>query len=63
MGRQINMGLLLTNRKLPSIHSESEPRSRSKATAYTATLKKKKKTYFIMRELDRYTDSVLSVEM
>ena len=27
--RRINMGILFTNRKLPSIHSESAPRSRS----------------------------------
>ena len=28
--RRINIGILFTNRKLPSIHSESVPRSRPK---------------------------------
>ena len=31
--RPINMNILFTNHKLPSIHSESVPRSRSKAIA------------------------------
>ena len=30
-----NMGMLFTNHKLPSVHSESVPRSRSKANAFT----------------------------
>ena len=33
--RQINMGILITNRELPSIHSESVPRSRSKCSTRT----------------------------
>ena len=33
--RRINMGILFTNRKLPSIHSESVPRSRSKVSTYS----------------------------
>ena len=32
--RWINMGILFTNGKLPSIHSESVPRSRAKAVTY-----------------------------
>ena len=32
--RRINMGILFTNHKLLSIHSESVPRSRSKASMY-----------------------------
>ena len=32
---QINTGILFTNRKFPSIHSESVPRSRPKASAYS----------------------------
>ena len=38
--RRINMGILFTNRKLPLIHSESEPRSRSKASTYSYAEKK-----------------------
>ena len=33
--RRIKMGILFTNRKLPSIHSESVPRNRSKASKYS----------------------------
>ena len=33
--RPINMGMLITNRKLPSIHSELVPRSRSTASTYS----------------------------
>ena len=33
--RRINMGILFTNRKLHSIHSESLPRSRSKGSAFS----------------------------
>ena len=33
--RRINMGTLFTNNKLPSIHSELLPRSRSKAAHST----------------------------
>ena len=35
IGQQINMGFLLTNHKLPSIHSESVPRGRPKARTYS----------------------------
>ena len=38
--RLINMGIFFTNRKLPSIHSESVPRSRSKASTYSYAEKK-----------------------
>ena len=31
---RINMGILFTNRKLPSVHSKSVPRSSSKASPY-----------------------------
>ena len=37
--RRINMGILFTNRKLPTIQSESVPRSRSKASTYGHTEK------------------------
>ena len=37
--RQINMGILLTNRKLHSIHPESVPRSKPKAIAFTYAFK------------------------
>ena len=33
--RQVNMGILFTNHKLPSIHSESAQRNRSKANTYS----------------------------
>ena len=33
--RRINMGILLTNRKLPSIYFESVRRSRSKASTHS----------------------------
>ena len=33
--RQINKSILLTNRKLSTIHSESVPRRRSKASTYS----------------------------
>ena len=32
---RINMSILFTNKKLPSLHSESIPRSRSKASTYS----------------------------
>ena len=34
---RLNMGIHLTNRKLPSIHSELVPRSRSKSVAFSYT--------------------------
>ena len=37
--RWINMGILFTNRKLPSIHSESVPKIRSKPSTYSYTEK------------------------
>ena len=43
--RPMNMCIVFTNRKSPSIHSESVPRSRSKASKqHTATPIKKKRT-------------------
>ena len=33
--RRVNMGIIYTNRKLLSIHSESVPRSTSKANTYS----------------------------
>ena len=33
--RRINIDILFTNRKLPTIHSESAPRSSSKASTYS----------------------------
>ena len=38
--RQINMDIFFTNRKLTSIHPESVPRSRLKASAYSTPKKK-----------------------
>ena len=35
--RRINMGTLFTNSKLPSIHSESVPRIKSKASTFNYT--------------------------
>ena len=40
---QINMGILFTNSKLLSIHSESVPRSRSKVSKYSYAKKLKQR--------------------
>ena len=40
--RRMNKGILFTNRELPSIHSESVPRSRPKASLYSYAEKKMK---------------------
>ena len=39
---QINMGMYFTNHKLPSLHSESVPRSRLKASTYSHDERKKR---------------------
>ena len=41
-GRRINISILFPNRKLPSIHSESVPRNRSKAARTLSQAEKEK---------------------
>ena len=48
--RRINMCLLFTNRKLPSIHSESVPRSTSKTSTYSYAEIKKKLKHILNRK-------------